>query len=310
MRLSAASIRAFKDAIRICHPDLVAEAHIDKATEFTKALNAAKADGDDRRITQIAAAVKAWEPSKKPPLRKSTPRRGESHKTQFGLEIVRVSPGSFTMGSRDNVGLFPHGPEAPRVVNITKPFWMGRTPVTQRQFNKVMGRKCPQGRGSFNNHPVTNVTWEEANDFCRRATEQTADLDGFSYSLPTEAQWEYACRAGTTTVFAGEHLEEMGWFSGNSDGKTNCVAKKKPNPWGLYDMHGNVSEWCRDEYRKINEVGPLDDPFGLPWSNHKIFRGGSWKSHPDGCRSYYRWWGPPVYKEGDLGFRIIAVPGH
>ena len=166
--------------------------------------------------------------------------------------------------------------------------------------------------------PVYWVSWTDAVTFCRRLTAAEREAgrlpDGYEYRLPTESEWEYACRAGTTGAYGGTgNLDEMGWCKGNSDGRTHPVKQKKPNAWGLYDMHGNVWEWCADWYDDYppgsvaDPTGPSDGDDG----DSRVNRGGSWSD--DGmrhCRSAARFGDEPGYRDDDLGFRPALAPSH
>lgn len=233
------------------------------------------------------------------------------------ISFVHCQPGLFTMGSpatefgRDST-------EDQRLVKITEEFWIGRTEVTQSQWKAVMGtepwsynRYLP----SSPNHPACYVSWTDAMDFCRKLTvleHAAGSLEGdWEYTLPTEIQWEYACRAGTTTKYwfgdDSTHLGRHEWVWSDENGKYgHPVATKSANPWGLYDMHGNLSEWCRDSYEQ-EELDPLD-PVKRDVSKLRIIRGGSWGRLPKNCRSATRSNGEPSYR-GDyvVGFRVVKV---
>ncbi|HXA80247.1 MAG TPA: formylglycine-generating enzyme family protein, partial [Opitutaceae bacterium] len=170
------------------------------------------------------------------------------------------------------------------------------------------------------NQPVEKVSWNDAMEFCRRVTasEKAAGhvLPGYEYTLPTEAEWEYACRAGTTGDYAGDgNLDHMGWYDGNSQAKTHEVANKQPNVWGLYDMNGNVWEWCYDFYRPyvageqtdpaILEVDPDDTSDS---GSSRVLRGGSWFSMADFCRSDFRRRDDPSDRDNTVGFRVALAP--
>ncbi len=187
------------------------------------------------------------------------------------MEMVWCPPGTFTMGSNDG-----DDDETPHQVTLTKGFWMGKTEVTQAQWESVMGNNPSRFEGD--NRPVENVRWNDAQQFCQKTGLQ----------LPTEAQWEYACRAGSTGEYAGTgNLDDMGWYDRNSDYETHPVGMKQPNAWGLYDMHGNVWEWCADwcgEYPS----GAVTDPQG-PWSGEeRVARGGSWYCNAEYCTASKR----------------------
>ena len=199
------------------------------------------------------------------------------------MEMIYVAPGSFTMGSsrwergRDN-------DEMQHRVTLTKGFWLGKYEVTQRQWKSVMGNNPSHFKGD--DLPVENVTWNDCQEFIRKVN---ASLN-CEACLPTEAEWEYACRAGTTGPYAGGSLDSMGWYRNNSGGKTHPVGQKQPNLWGFYDMHGNVWEWCNDWYGAYPS-GSVTDPTGsASGGNRGVLRGGRWDSEARGCRSANRLW--------------------
>ncbi|MES1166570.1 MAG: formylglycine-generating enzyme family protein [Pseudomonadota bacterium] len=218
-----------------------------------------------------------------------------------------VSAGSFMMGSP--VSESGHrADETAHPVTLTKPFWLGRTPVTQAQYEAVMGNNPARFKGA--DFPVETVSWEEAMTFCRKLTERERAAgrlpEGFVYTLPTEAQREYACRAGTGGRYAGE-LEAIAWYSGNSDEQAHAVAQKQPNAWGLFDMQGNVWEWCLDWYGDYRE-GKAIDPTGPAKGDGRVYRGGAWFHSGDLCRSAYRYKLAPTERGSLLGFRVALSP--
>jgi formylglycine-generating enzyme required for sulfatase activity len=234
--------------------------------------------------------------------------------------LVWIPPGKFTMGS-------PKGKNGGAAVEnevqvtITKGFWLGKYEVTQLEWQTVMQTTPWNGKDNvkeMDDYPATYVSWDDAMKFCEKltATERQAGQlpAGWKYTLPTEAQWEYACRAGTTTRFSfgdkdGE-LGEYAWFIQNAmnEGKeyAHSLGQKKPNPWGLYDMHGNVWEWCRDRYAKTLPGG-TDAEVSAGGSN-RVLRGGCWNNTAWRCRSANRNSRTPGTRDDDLGFRLSAVP--
>ena len=237
-------------------------------------------------------------------------------KTVNGIEYAfRWCPaGSFLMGSpssESNRG----SDETQHRVTLTRGFWMLETEVTQAMWESVMGTSISQQRdkadtswplrGEGSNYPMYYVSWEECRSFCEKLSSQL----GLTVSLPTEAQWEYACRAGTTGAYAGD-LDEMGWYESNSGSKTHPVGEKKPNAWGLYDMHGNVWEWCQDWFVTYS-TSPASDPCMLDSNGGscRVDRGGSWNCDARNCRSAGRDGGTPDVRYDDLGFRtVLASP--
>ena len=158
-------------------------------------------------------------------------------------------------------------------------------------------------------NPVENVSWTDAVEFCRKLSAMPAEKTaGHVYRLPTEAEWEYACRSGTTTAYGfgddASRLGDYGWFDGNSDSSTHPVGEKKPNAWGLYDMHGNVWEWCQDWYGDYPS-GSATDPTGATSGSYRVIRGGSWSNDARYCRSAYRSWRTPEARYNNLGFRVL-----
>ncbi|MBE6424792.1 MAG: hypothetical protein E7029_02145 [Planctomycetaceae bacterium] len=225
-------------------------------------------------------------------------------------------PGTFLMGSpEDEPGRFDG--ETQHSVTLTRGFWMLETEVTEEMWHHVMSARVatqaakeigPVAAPSWKkgpDHPKVEVHWMECDEFCRKLSSQL----GQTVSLPTEAQWEYACRAGTTGAYAGD-LDEMGWYWDNSGDEIHPVGQKKPNAWGLYDMHGNVWEWCQDWYdRDYDTESPTSDPTGPNSGSYRVTRGGSWDFDARGCRSAYRGWDTPDDRGNILGFRpVLASP--
>ncbi|MDR1817371.1 MAG: SUMF1/EgtB/PvdO family nonheme iron enzyme [Puniceicoccales bacterium] len=220
------------------------------------------------------------------------------------IKMLPVAAGSFQMGGKESDEKPVH------TVTISKPFWLGETPVTQAQWKTVMGDEPSHFKNAGENAPVECVSCERAMEFCKKLNEaeRTAGRlpEGYVYALPTEAQWEYACRAGTTGDYAG-NLEAMAWYEENSGGGTHAVAQKQPNAWGFYDMHGNVWEWCADWYDNY-PTGSVTDPSGPRSGVLRVLRGGCWGSTAAYCRSARRDGGVPAdrYNRG-LGFRLALV---
>ena len=218
----------------------------------------------------------------------------------IGMEFKLIPAGTFTMGE---------GKEAHKVT-LTKPFKMGVHEVTQDQYEQVMGVNPSDFKGA--NNPVEMVSWEEAVEFCRRLSELPAEkAAGNVYRLPTEAEWEYACRAGTTTKYSfgddESELRDHAWCSENSDVQTHRVGSKKPNAWGLYDMHGNVYEWCQDRHGDYPS-GSVTDPTGPAVGSDRVLRGGGWDTPAEICRSAFRLWALPSNRFSIFGFRVCPSP--
>jgi len=219
------------------------------------------------------------------------------------MELMLIPAGEFMMGSNDG-----EDNEKPvHKVKISRPFYMGKYVVTQAQFERVMGKNPSQFKGE--NLPAEMVNYIDAKEFSKKVS----SLTGKSIRLPTEAEWEYACRAGTKTKFnTGDNdaaLEQAGWFKDNSENKTHPVGQKKPNAWGLYDMHGNVWQWCEDWFGEDSYTkSPAEDPQGLPKGANRILRGGGYCWLNWFCNSAYRRRFAPVDREGGVGFRVVVAP--
>ncbi|MGI9443231.1 MAG: formylglycine-generating enzyme family protein [Rubripirellula sp.] len=218
----------------------------------------------------------------------------------IGMECKLIHAGKFIMGEGDQA----------HEVTLTKPFKMGVHEVTQAQYEQVMGVNPSHFKGA--NNPVEMVRWDDAVEFCRRLSELPAEkAAGHVYRLPTEAEWEYACRAGTTTRFSfGDDEWKLGdyaWHDGNADDNTHPVGGKKPNAWGLYDMHGNVWEWCQDLYGDYPS-GTVTDPTGAASGSFRVLRGDCWISSAENCRSAYRGRSNPWLRYYDRGFRVYLSP--
>jgi len=221
------------------------------------------------------------------------------------LELVWIPAGGFTMGSpadeRDR-----SDKETQHRVTLTKGFWLGKYEVTQEQYQQVTGSNPSKFKGAKN--PVESVSWDDAKAFC----EVLAKKLGKTVRLPTEAEWEYVCRAGTTTRFytgdSESRLAGAAWYSRNCDDATHPVGEKKPNAWGLYDMHGNVWEWCEDWYGGYPS-GNVTDPRGPAYGSLRVIRGGSWSGFASYCRVGYRFGNYPDSGSNYVGFRACLPPG-
>ncbi len=240
----------------------------------------------------------------------------------LNLEMIAIPGGRFLMGTEDReierlvkrFNLDGFRREKPQHEVTVQPFFMGKYPITQAQYQEVMSKNPSNFKGD--ERPVEYVTWDEAEEFCQRLSKQT----GTEYRLPTEAEWEYACRAGTTTPFHfGETITtDLANYDGNytyaneSQGEyreqTTPVGSFSPNAFGLYDMHGQVWEWCQDNWHDNYEGAPKD---GSPWlsgfSSTKIMRGGSWAYNPGVCRSACRFYLARGFCDVDIGFRVVCV---
>jgi formylglycine-generating enzyme required for sulfatase activity len=190
--------------------------------------------------------------------------------------------------------------EVQHVVRLTRPFYMSVTEVTQKQWTAIMGfnRSNHQG-GEF---PTERISWGSAVEFCKKLSFN----EGKVYRLPTEAEWEYACRAGTSGAFGGtKPIDEMGWYEGNSGGRTHPVASRTANGWDLFDMHGNVAEWCNDYYSPEYADGVVVDPTGPKEGKARVVRGGSYSYFVASCRCAARSSLPESYQVPHVGFRVV-----
>jgi formylglycine-generating enzyme required for sulfatase activity len=239
------------------------------------------------------------------------------------LRLIQIPAGDFLMGSPANESE-RFGDEGPQHRVRLGGFLLGQTPVTQAQWGVVarwpklkLDLKPDPSRFKGARRPVDQVRWEQALEFCSRLSQRT----GLPFTLPSEAQWEYACRAGTTTPFAfGDTITpELANYDGDFPyangpkgkfrGETTDVASFPANGWGLHDMHGNVREWCLDTWHGSYEGAPTD---GSPWltgtHSRKLLRGGSWGNGPGFCRSAYRNHGRPADASDSVGFRVVCLP--
>jgi len=220
------------------------------------------------------------------------------------MHLVLIPPGSFTMGDADG-----SADERPvHKVNITEAFYLGKYEVTQEQWQAVMRENPAQFEDP--NSPVEQVSWKDCQAFvaCLNSRARGAGFKG-RFRLPTEAEWEHACRAGSTTRYCfGDDengLYEYGWYSDNAQDRTHPVGEKKPNAWGLHDMHGNVWEWCADWYDSdYYEGSPTDDPKGPATGSYRVFRGGSFRA--GSCRSAIRFWSRPDFRDDYSGLRVAC----
>jgi formylglycine-generating enzyme required for sulfatase activity len=312
-------------------------------------------ESDDPKIMRLVAALdrKGWftaktsqeiERAKQESERAAAAAKAERFKryegkpviiSDMGLELLWVPYGTFLMGTGS-------GDEGPQLTVTLSSYWLGKTEVTQAQWRAIMGNNPSSFNGD--DRPVENVSWEDAMEFCRKLTERERAAgrlpDDYAYTLPTEAQWENACRAGTNGDYAGD-LIQLAWFEPERwteetakdekqlsraerkalvgqiregryvsayGGSTKPVAGKKPNDWGFYDMHGNVSEWCHDwykgDYKGYAGGTTVTNPVGPTSGTYRVSRGGSWSGSATNCRSAFRDWFSPGNRYYDLGFRV------
>ncbi|MCK5232121.1 MAG: formylglycine-generating enzyme family protein [Desulfobulbaceae bacterium] len=239
----------------------------------------------------------------------------ETLEKKISMKFTLIPAGTFTMGSDKNDSSLPNEEKPAHTVTISKPFYLGTYPVTQHEWKAVMGMDPSSFEG--NDLPVEQVSWDDVQVFI----EELNDMEGEGtnkYRLPSEAEWEYAARADTETKYSfgdsSSNLGDYAWYYENSGNRTHPVGRKKPNPWGLYDMHGNVWEWVQDrwhgeyydENRLVDDKRPDD---GSAWESGdnagRVRRGGGWFYDAGNCRSAFRRFKAPDFRHGHLGFRLL-----
>jgi formylglycine-generating enzyme required for sulfatase activity len=237
----------------------------------------------------------------------------DERKNKFGMTFKFIESGTFMMGSTEDEPGRNDDNEKLHMVTLDNGFYMQEAEVTKEQWKAIMGfgdklshpSRCLKGK----DQPMEHVGWDDTQRFINK-------LNGMGkekYRLPTEAEWEYACRAGTTTPFAfGKNLTRNANFDDDSPDSihsTTPVKSYDPNHWGLYDMHGNVSEWCNDYYDEYTD-GHIENPTGpsLSKSMEKVIRGGDYRDHANNCRSAFRRGAMTGYRAGTLGFRLVMIP--
>ena len=235
--------------------------------------------------------------------------------TESGVKMVLLPGGTFTMGDEDG-----EVDEPAHKVEVG-PFAIDKFEVTQEEYERVMGANPSKFKGRKN--PVEQVRWSDAVRYCNERSrveglEPAYDLKTWTcrfeadgYRLPTEAEWEYAARAGAATAYSfgdsDSKLQQHAWFKVNARGKPKPVGQRRPNAWGLHDVHGNVWEWCNDFYKVDYYLeGPKKDPKGPESGKNKILRGGCWNSNADACRSAYRYNENPAYTDACFGYDIYG----
>ena len=219
------------------------------------------------------------------------------------MELMLIPPGKFFMGSHES-----HEDEPLHPVEIRTPFYLGRFAVTQAQWMAIMG----SNPAHFNNNeelPVETIPWEACTRFCQKLS----NLTGYQARLPSESEWEYACRAGSNTAYSfgdnRDNLDEYGWYRDNANGISHPVGRKKPNAWGLYDMHGGIDEYCQDLWHPNYEGAPAD---GSAWIENgekelRVLRGGSWYDLAEHCCSSHRNYYTATEPSEDHGFRVAIT---
>ena len=251
------------------------------------------------------------------PLTESKARQHQQHWADYpkskvteintiGMKLKLIPPGEFTMGSPEREpgrGI----DEIQHLVKITKPFYLSAHEVTQQQYKQVMGKNPSISVGATK--PAENITWDDAVKFCRMLSELE---EGVTYRLPTEAEWEYACRAGSSTAYSfaddARQLGKYAWYYKNSDNTTHPAGEKLPNAWGLYDMHGNVFEWCQDWYdHRYGRLKVVSNPAGPVGGQYRVLRGRAYVSRPALIRSASRYHSPPDHQSSAFGFRVTRT---
>ncbi len=239
---------------------------------------------------------------------------GERFKNSIGMEFVLIAAGNFEMGSPRSEK-YRNKDERQHKVIVSRPFYVQTTEVTQGHWKAVMENNPSHFKDCGEDCPVESVSWYDCQEFIRRLN----SMEGTDkYRLPTEAEWEYVCRAGSTAALANGGIEEMGcgydpnldqmgWYCGNSGRRTHPVGQKDLNAWGLYDMHGNVWEWCQEWYEKKYPRGHVTDPQGPSSGSDRVNRGGGWLSYACNCRSAFRNSNYPSYGHYNLGFRLART---
>jgi len=225
------------------------------------------------------------------------PQAGQVWTSPSSIEFVFIPAGTFLMGSAELDNAIPHQ------VTLSKPFYLGKYQVTQREWAMVMGHNPSEFKGDT--RPVETISWNDCQEFIRKLNAR----EGVNkYRLPTEAEWEYACRAGSRARFCfgdGDHiLPQYAWFGDNAGDETHPVGKLNPNDWGLYDMHGNVWEWCYDWYGGY-PARSVTDPSGVGSGSVRVIRGGSWNFFAENCSSADRYGLEPGFRCSILGLRLL-----
>jgi len=242
------------------------------------------------------------------PGKDGKPSKEDVVTNSLGIKLILIPAGEFMMGTPKKEAGRVNDESPQRRVRITKPFYLGVHEVTQEQYQKIMGKNPSMFKGGT--RPVDTISWDDAMEFCRKLSAK----EGLTYRLPTEAEWEYACRAGTTTKYSfGDDRQkagEYGWFTNNTQKDwTQPVGQKKPNAWGLHDMHGNVAEWCADWYdRAYYAKAPEADPKGPSTGTIRVLRGGTWNFWPNITRSADRLGSTPDDRYHFYGLRIARTP--
>ena len=250
--------------------------------------------------------------------RSTTVQMGQDYtETAFGINMrmIYVEGGTFIMGCTGDQGGECVSDESPNRQTTVGSFYIGMLEITQSQWEKVMGTSISQQRnkadpeyplrGTGSDYPMYYVSWEEAKEFCARLSRQT----GRNYSLPTEAEWEYAARGGKknegTKYAGGWSIDDVAWYSGNSNSSTHLCGTKRSNALGIYDMSGNVWEWCEDWYGDQYLQYDNNNPKGASTGSYRVLRGAGWGSSAEGCRVASRGGNKPAIRYFNIGFRVV-----
>lgn len=231
--------------------------------------------------------------------------------SSINYKMIYIPPGTFSMGS-PSTEKGRYDDEVLHTVTLTKGFYIGATEVTQAQWKEIMGDNPSAFKDCGDDCPVEKVSWYECQKFIQQLNQREKSR---KYRLPTEAEWEYACRAGSDKPFSNgditstgcepdPNLDKIGWYCGNTHDKTQPVARKIPNAWGLYDMHGNAWEWCEDWYDDYR-IGHVEDPKGPENGAARVFRGGGWGLAGRTCRSAFRDKYSPELNCKLMGLRLV-----
>ena len=249
-------------------------------------------------------------------LQHAAPERAKFLTNALGIKLLLLPAGTFWMGSPETEPDRRGGEGPRRQVSLSLPFYLAVTPVTQEQYVRVMSQnpsRFQRSCGGGPDYPVESVTWPEAADFCRQlGTLPEEKQAGRTYRLPTEAEWEYSCRAGTQSAytFGDELAAEQANFDAGNEGRrqTTPVGAYPANLFGLHDLHGNVWEWCGDWFLdSYYRHGPVKDPRGPAAGELRVVRGGSWRNQAPTCRAAYRNAFVPHNRDAATGFRVVAV---
>lgn len=267
------------------------------------------------RLQEIIGPKKLAELQWETGLASAKPRLGQPHTIPLQrVQMAWIPPGTFTMGGTREKN------ETPHQVTLTQGFWLGAKEITQGQYEEIMGENPSLGRWkkdgvenpkNTRRLPVENLPWDQVMKFCEKLTERERAAgrlaEGQFFTLPTEAQWEYACRAGSTGDYAGD-LDKMAWYEKTSNGLVQVTGQRQPNAWGLYDMHGNVGEWCLDNKIYVPYAPePVTDPAGAASSFARVVRGGHYRAPAHRQRSAYRDSLGANSHDPTVGFRLALV---